>query len=276
MDKLLELLGATKLNEDDQSQVKERLETLIEVKGQELSQSKLQEAKEQLVESYETKYQEYKEDITSKFSNFVDSVLEEEMTIPDKVLEFAKKGELYHDLIEQFKIRLSVDEGLLDEEVKNLLKEAKGEILKLRGALDENIAKNLEVISDAQELASELYLRRKCDGLTESQKKRVLEMLSGIKDRAEIDRKFDIVLEAYDDKEDDEEEEEDSKKDKKKDKQEEEEDEDEDKEDEEDDEEEEEDKKKKEDKKANEGLNEDSPFKQHLQEYKKILREGKF
>jgi hypothetical protein len=276
MDKLLELLGATKLNEDDQSQVKERLETLIEVKGQELSQSKLQEAKEQLVESYETKFEEYKEDITSKFSNFVDSVLEEEMTIPDKVLEFAKKGELYHDLIEQFKIRLSVDEGLLDEEVKNLLKEAKGEILKLRGALDENIAKNLEVISDAQELASELYLRRKCDGLTESQKKRVLEMLSGIKDRAEIDRKFDIVLEAYDDKEDDEEEEEDSKKDKKKDKQEEEEDEDEDKEDEEDDEEEEEDKKKKEDKKANEGLNEDSPFKQHLQEYKKILREGKF
>jgi hypothetical protein len=277
MDKLLEILGANKLNEDDQSQVKERLETLIEVKGQELSQSKLQEAKEQLVESYETKFEEYKEDITSKFSNFVDSVLEEEMTIPDKVLEFAKKGELYHDLIEQFKIRLSVDEGLLDEEVKNLLKEAKGEILKLRSDLDENIAKNLEVISDAQELASELYLRRKCDGLTESQKKRVLEMLSGIKDRAEIDRKFDIVLEAYDDKEekDDEEEEDDEKKEKKKkDKEEEEEDEDEKKK--KDEEEEEEDKKKKEDKKANEGLNEDSPFKQHLKEYQKILREGRF
>lgn len=274
MDKLLELLGANKLNEDDQGQVKERLETLIEVKGQELSQSKLQEAKEQLVESYETKFEEYKEDITSKFSNFVDSVLEEEMTIPDKVLEFAKKGELYHDLIEQFKIRLSVDEGLLDEEVKNLLKEAKGEILKLRGDLDENIAKNLEVVSDAQELASELYLRRKCDGLTESQKKRVLEMLSGIKDRAEIDRKFDIVLEAYDDKEmedEEEEEEKDKKKGKKEDKQEEEEE-----EDKEEDDEEEKDKKKKEDKKANEGLNEDSPFKQHLQEYKKILREGRF
>ena len=274
MDKLLELLGATKLNEDDQGQVKERLETLIEVKGQELSQSKLQEAKEQLVESYETKFEEYKEDITSKFSNFVDSVLEEEMTIPDKVLEFAKKGELYHDLIEQFKIRLSVDEGLLDEEVKNLLKEAKGEILKLRGDLDENIAKNLEVVSDAQELASELYLRRKCDGLTESQKKRVLEMLSGIKDRAEIDRKFEIVLEAYDDKEmedEEEEEEKDKKKGKKEDKQEEEEE-----EDKEEDDEEEKDKKTKEDKKANEGLNEDSPFKQHLQEYKKILREGRF
>lgn len=272
MDKLLELLGANKLNEDDQSQVKERLETLIEVKGQELSEAKLQEAKEQLVESYETKFEEYKEDITSKFSNFVDSVLEEEMTIPDKILEFAKKGELYHDLIEQFKIRLSVDEGLLDEEVKNLLKEAKGEILKLRTDLDESISKNLEVISDAQELASELYLRRKCDGLTESQKKRVLEMLSGIKDRAEIDRKFDVVLEAYDeDEEDKEEEEEQARKMKAKEEEDEEE---------EDDEEEEEDGKKKKDVKegnnTDDDLNEDSPFKQHLAQYKKILKEGKF
>ena len=284
MDKLLELLGATKLNESDQTQVKERLETLIEVKGQELSNSKLQEAKEQLVESYETKFEDYKEDITSKFSNFVDSVLEEEMSIPDKVLEFAKKGELYHDLIEQFKIRLSVDEGLLDEEVKGLLKEAKEEILKLRGGLDESIAKNLETINDAQELAAELYLRRKCDGLTESQKKRVLEMLSGIKDRSEIDRKFDIVLEAYDSEED----EEDMKKKKKKngdDEDDEDMDEQEDMDDEDDDEDmkkkkkkkdddEEEDEEEEEGEKTDEGLNEDSPFKQHLRMYKKVLREG--
>jgi len=272
MDKLLELLGANKLNEDGQTQVKERLETLIEVKAQELSSSKLQEAKEQLVESYETKFEDYKEDITSKFSNFVDSVLEEEMSIPDKVLEFAKKGELYHDLIEQFKIRLSVDEGLLDEEVKGLLKEAKGEILKLRGDLDESIAKQLETVNDAQELAAELYLRRKCDGLTEGQKKRVLEMLSGIKDRAEIDRKFDIVLETYEDKKEEEED--------KEDKEEEEEDkEEEDKEDDDKEEEEEDDKKDKKDskegKKTDESLSEDSPFKQHLNQYVKILKEGK-
>lgn len=281
MDKLLEILGANKLNEEAQGQVKERLETLIEVKAQELSSSKLQEAKEQLVESYETKFEEYKEDITSKFSNFVDSVLEEEMTIPDKVLEFAKKGELYHDLIEQFKIRLSVDEGLLDEEVKGLLKEAKAEILKLRGNLDETIAKQLETINDAQELAAELYLRRKCDGLTEGQKKRVLEMLSGIKDRAEIDRKFDIVLETYDSKKDkkEEEEEEDDEKEGKEheDKETKEEEDDEEMEEEEEEGKDKKDKKDvKEGKNTDDGLNEDSPFKQHLNQYVKILKEGRF
>jgi len=277
MDKLLEMLGANKLNEEDQSQVKERLETLIEVKAQELSEGKLQEAKEQLVESYENKFEEYKEDITSKFSNFVDSVLEEEMTIPDKVLEFAKKGELYHDLIEQFKVRLSVDEGLLDEEVKGLLKEAKQEILKLRKDLDESIAKNLETVSDAQELAAELYLRRKCDGLTEGQKKRVLEMLSGIKDRDEIDRKFDIVLETYVKEEDEEEEDDDKKKMKKKDDDEEEEmDEEEDKDKEEEEDEDEEEEEEEEMEEGKKGLTEDSPFKEAVKMYRKVLREGKF
>ena len=292
MDKLLELLGANKLNEDDQTQVKERLETLIEIKGQELSAGKLQEAKEQLVESYESKFEDYKEDITSKFSNFVDSVLEEEMIIPDKILEYAKKGELYHDLIEQFKIRLSVDEGLLDEEVKGLLKEAKDEILKLRGDMDGIISENLEVKQDATELAAELYLRRKCDGLTESQKKRVLEMLSGITDRSEIDRKFQFVLEAGGEDEEEEEE--------KEEKEEKEEEEDEDEDDEDMDEGDaptfekgkkpdfgKKDKKKKgkgkvdssddedEDEK-NESLQEsDSPFRQHLDQYVQVLREGK-
>lgn len=266
MDKLLELLGANKLNEADEAQVKERLETLIEVKATELSESKLQEAKEQLVESYEGKFEDYKEEITSKFSNFVDSVLEEEMVIPDKILEYAKKGELYTDLIEQFKIRLSVDEGLLDEEVKSLLKEAKEEILKLRGDLDGVISENLEVKQDATELAAELYLRRKCDGLTESQKKKVIEMLGGITDREEIDRKFAFVLEMDDmkDKEEDEEDEE---------------------EDEEEEEEMEEQKKGKGKVDAEEEDEEDedeemsesnNPFKQHLNMYKKILKEGKF
>jgi len=196
MDKLLALLGVEKLDESAQGKIKEKLEIIIETKAKELLNAKLTEEKEKLVDIYESKFEEYKEEITSKFSNFVDSVLDEEMTIPDKILEFAKKGELYHDLIEQFKIRLSVDEGLLDKEVKSLLKESKDEIQKLRDELDTSISENLEVKKDAQELAAELYLRQKCDGLTESQKKHMIEMLEGVFNQSEIDRKFDIILES--------------------------------------------------------------------------------
>jgi len=197
MEKLLELLGVQKLEESEQEVIKEKLQTLIEVKAQELMESKLEDEKTKLIEAYEEKFETYKEDITGKFSNFVDEILEQEVKIPEKVLEYARKGELYADLIEQFKVRLGVDEGLLDEEVKALLKEAREEIVKLRDELNESISEKLQTKQDATELAAEVYLHRKTKGLTEGQKEHVLEMLDGVTDREEIDRKFDIIVEAY-------------------------------------------------------------------------------
>lgn len=197
MEKLLELLGVQKLEESEQEVIKEKLQALIEVKAQELLESKLEDEKQKLIEAYEEKFENYKEDITGKFSNFVDEILEQELQIPEKVLEYARKGELYADLIEQFKVRLGVDEGLLDEEVKALLKEAREEIVKLRDELNESISERLQTKQDATELAAEVYLHRKTKGLTEGQKEHVLEMLDGVTDREEIDRKFDIIVEAY-------------------------------------------------------------------------------
>lgn len=218
MEKLLEMLGVQKLDEKEQEAIKEKLETLIELKAKEAVDEKLQTEKESLIEQYEEKFDAYKEDITSKFSNFVDEILESEMIIPDKVLEYARKGELYADLIEQFKVRLGVDEGLLDEEVKALLKEAKAEIVNLRTQLDGSISDKLEVTGDAQDLAAELYVRKRCDGLTVEQSTHVFQMLEGVKDRNEIDRKFDVIVEAYkeSDEDDDEDEDDDDKKKKKK------------------------------------------------------------
>jgi hypothetical protein len=263
MEKLLELLGVQKLEEGEQEVIKEKLQTLIEVKAKELLESKLQEEKDKLIEAYEEKFENYKEDITGKFSNFVDEILEQELQVPEKVLEYARKGELYADLIEQFKVRLGVDEGLLDEEVKNLLKEAREEIVKLRDELNESISEKLQTKQDATELAAEVYLHRKCKGLTEGQKSHVIEMLEGITDREIIDRKFDVILEAYNGngKNGDEEEEEEDEEGKKK-------------------------KEKKKEKEMEEGkgkidapkLNEEedkSPFAQHLKGYVKVLQENK-
>jgi hypothetical protein len=268
MDKLLEMLGVQKLDEQEQEAIKEKLNTLIELKAKEAVDEMLQAEKDKLIERYEEKFDAYKEDITTKFSNFVDDILESEMAIPEKVLEYARKGELYSDLIEQFKVRLGVDEGLLDEEVKALLKEAKKEIQDLRKQLDDTIAEKLEVKGDAQDLASQLYVRKKCDGMTVEQSTHVMAMLEGVKDKAEIDRKFDIIVEAYGNgngNDEDDDDEDDDKKKKKKDK--------------------------KDMKESNEDgkgqvitedddlnkVNEDdeSPFGQHLKHYLNVLKENK-
>jgi len=192
---VLKVLGAETLDEAQQIAISEKIETIIEMKSRERADELLKEEKEALVEEYEAKFEDYKKDITSKFSDFVDSVLDEELEIPEKVLEYAKKGELYNELIEQFKIKLAIDEGMLDEEVKSLLREAKEEILKLKGDVNSHMAKEMELKEDAKIMAAQLYLRKKCDGLLESQKTKVFSLLGDITDKTEIDKKFKYVTE---------------------------------------------------------------------------------
>ena len=196
LDEVLKVLGVDKLDESQQTLITEKIETMVDVKARERADELLKEEKEILVEEYEAKFEDYKKEITSKFSDFVDSVLDEELEIPEKVIQYAKKGELYEELIDQFKIRLAIDEGLLDEEVKNLLREAKEEILSLKSTVNESMAREMELKEDAKTMAANLYLRKKCDGLMESQKAKVMSLLEDVTDKSEIDKKFKYVVES--------------------------------------------------------------------------------
>jgi len=198
MDKIFEILGIERLDESKQVELKETLKTVIDIKATEIAESKVQvllgDAKTKLKEEYEVKFDEYRDSLTSKFSNFVDSVLDEEMIIPENVIKFARQGELYHELIEQFKTRLAIDEGMISAEVRAMLKEAKGEIEALRDKLDKSKGENLTLEKDASEMAAQLYIREKCDGLTESQKKHVTNLLGDEVVKENIDKKFDIIV----------------------------------------------------------------------------------
>ena len=197
MDKIFEILGIERLDESKQTELKETLKTIIDLKAEELSEAKVQEkldeSKEVLKEEYEAKFAEYRDGLTSKFSNFVDSVLDEEMIIPESVLKFAAQGELYSELIEQFKTRLAIDEGMISGEVRSMLKEAKEEIESLREKLDEAKGQTLELESDASEMAAQLYIAEKCEGLTASQKKHVINLIGGELVKENIDKRFDVI-----------------------------------------------------------------------------------
>jgi len=206
MDKILELLGVNKLDEETGSKIKDRLTTFVESEVQKKLDEELKVAKEtlfeevkkekeSLVEKYEQKFEEYKESITNKFSDFLDEILEEELVIPDQVLEYAKKGELYSSLIEQFKIKLGIDEGLINDEVKSLLKEAKESMLELKNELNEKIGEVMELTEQNKKLEAKMYLIEKVEGLTDTQKSHVMNVLEGL-DKEQIDKKFDIVLES--------------------------------------------------------------------------------
>lgn len=207
MDKILELLNVSALNESDQEKIVERLEVLIESKAQEILEGKLQEAKEEMISEYEQKFETYTDKVLANFSDFVDTILEEELEIPDQIIEYARKGELYEDLIDEFKIRLRIDEGdSIDEEVKDLLKEARDEIDELRSQLDEQISTSMEAKELLKESYSQLYINELCEGLTTAQRSKIVPMLEGISDIETIDKKFGILYETFvsDEDEDDE------------------------------------------------------------------------
>jgi hypothetical protein len=194
LEDILKELSVDKLDEAKQTEIKTKLTELVDVKARERADLLLKEEGQKLVKEYEEKFEEYKKDITTKFSSFVDSVLDEELDIPEKIITFARKGELYSELIEQFKIRLAIDEGALNAEVRQLLTEAKEEILKLKKETNELLGEKMELEKDAKLMAANLYLRKKCDGLTEAQRDKVLNLLSDISDKEELDRKFKYVL----------------------------------------------------------------------------------
>ena len=194
---ILTALKTELLTEEQQAEIQQKIQDLVDIQvGIKLNEA-LDKEKEDLIAVYEEKFEDYKLDITSKFSDFVDTILEQELEIPEEITEYARKGELYGDLIEEFKVRIGIDEGAMSEEARDLLKEARDEILGLREEINESINESMEAKSDAKAFAAELYKRSKCDGLTEAQRKNVMRLLEGIDKTEDIDRKFEIIVNHY-------------------------------------------------------------------------------
>jgi hypothetical protein len=192
---ILKILGIDKLDESQQDDVKQKLADIVDIRVAEKLSEQLDEAKTELVEEYEGKFEEYKQSIVTNFSNFVDQVLEEELLIPENIMEFARQGELYADLINEFKVRVGIDEGALDEEARSLLKEARDEIVSLRNQLNEATTRELEATGDAQMLALESYKLEKCLAVPTVERDRVMTLLEGASTKSDVDRKFKFLVE---------------------------------------------------------------------------------
>jgi hypothetical protein len=219
MENILKMLGIDKLDESAQTELKEKLENIIDLKVTEKVKEKEDQFKSTLTDEYAEKFEQYKNDITEKFSNFLDTVLDEEMQIPENIVEYARKGELYEEVIETFKAKIGIDEGVLDEEIQSVLKESKDKLQEQKDEINKLVKELMETKDDAKELAANLYIREKCEGLDLKKQEKVISLLEGVYDKEKIDKKFDIILSTLTEekeKDDDEDEDEDEKKKKKK------------------------------------------------------------
>jgi hypothetical protein len=209
MKELRELFEKLELSKDVLDDLVKKVETTVETQvkaGVELAKEEITadmekekgEWREAEIQKLEEQFEEYKETIVSKFSDFVDQVITEEIEIPERVKEFARKGQIYEPIIEEFKTKIAIDQGLIDEEVKSILKEAKDKIIELEDKHNETYGANLELREELSKSKVKAYLLEKCDELTLDQKSFVKKVLGDADSVEEIDEKFDIVLEQAD------------------------------------------------------------------------------
>jgi len=204
LSEILKLLGINKLEEADQKVVEDKIKILLETKVNEVVVEKLEEEKEKLEGEYDDKFDEYKDYITETFSNFVDSILDPKLEeLDEDIKEYARKGQLYGDVIEQLKVRLAIEEGALNDEVNDLLTEAHSEIQALRKNNDALKVKNLELQKDAKDLSTYVYINKKVTGLTEDQRIKAVALLEGLDTSEKIDAKFELIKETFNIKTDD-------------------------------------------------------------------------
>lgn len=219
MKTIQEILAKVKVNEDGsldesivqelQQLVNEIVDTKVDIvaaqKVKDALDPTIEEAKQQLANDYMNKFEDYKLDTATKFSNFCDEVFNTELNIPDEIKEWAHKGQRYADLIEQIRARVIVDEGGVNAEVAATLQEARDEITKLRDELNKQISENVsmkdeytktleEAKAKIEELGSHVYISEKCEGLSALNRTKVMNLLKGETDVAKIDERYEFII----------------------------------------------------------------------------------
>ncbi|MCD4693300.1 MAG: hypothetical protein K8R79_10325 [Calditrichales bacterium] len=154
-----------------------------------------------MLERIEKDYERFKDKLTDTTAKTINEIFEEDLQLSENVRKWAYKGKLYDNIIQQFKIRISVDDCLMDEQALSLLREAKGTILNLRSNIAKAKNSTAMVKDDIKTMRKQLYIYKRLDemkinNLNQHKIKTIL--LEGDIDNLseyEIDKKINLLLE---------------------------------------------------------------------------------
>lgn len=149
---------------------------------------KLESEKAKLVEEYDTKLESLEKKIVTKLDSFLDHVISEQ--ISDETLEKIALNEVSLPVIDGIKKVFSENHIELQSEGTKMIEEAQKAKTDLEKQLSESIAKNMELEERLEKTATYLLISEKTEGLTDTQKKRVVKMFK--------DKSFDEVKDKID------------------------------------------------------------------------------
>ena len=119
-----------------------------------------------------------------------------------EVIEYnVQEIEAYQDLINDIKIRMTVDAGLLDDEIKSLLKECKQEILTLKQNISDLQQDNLETFEACRIMSLQIHTNYRLMEIKDDVKREKLKKLLLTTDADmlymdvdKVDNMFDVIL----------------------------------------------------------------------------------
>ncbi len=162
-------------------------------------EEKVSEIRSQLEEEFAEKAQTLEENVVDKLDKFLD--LEISSKISDELLESVAINETYAPLIKGIQHLFESQFVALDSEGSQIVESATSEAKTLKTKLNESLSEKIALADKVEKLQTGLLIATKTEGLTESQKERVLVMLEG-KGFEEVSEKIDTVVDIITESED--------------------------------------------------------------------------
>lgn len=171
-----------------EEELKVKYEEIAENYVTEEVDKRVTEEKAKLVEDYDTKLENLEKKVVSKLDSFFEHVISEQ--ISDETIEKLAVNEVLSPVVEGIKKVYSENFIELNSDSSKKISEADKKIKKLENQLSESVAKLMESEERLEKTATYLLISEKTEGMTASEKQRLVKMLKN--------EKFDIVKEKID------------------------------------------------------------------------------
>jgi len=171
---------------------KKKLDSLAEEYVSKEVASRLETEKAKLVEEYDSKLESLEKKIVSKVDSFIEHVIMEQ--ISDASIEKLAINEVFKPVVEGIQKVYSENFIVLESDSSKKINESDKKVKELQTQLSESMAKLMESEERLEKTATFLLISEKCDGLTKTQKERVV---SFFKSKAfdEVNENIETVLE---------------------------------------------------------------------------------
>ena len=189
------LLGGENLSEEFVTKASTIFEAAVIARAEEV----IAEAEVALQEQFETAVEEIKEDLASKVDDYLNYMVEEWMKENALAIEKGLRAEIVEDFITGLKGLFEEHYIDIPEEKVQVVEELTSKVEELEAALNEQIARGIELSKSLNEQKKIEAIYTACEGLTQTQVEKLKSLAEGVEFTTEEEfvAKVDVLKESY-------------------------------------------------------------------------------